>query len=106
MDYPHPYITLIAMGMSMCRTHMQPVSVIGTRLRLTWLSRIRAHTTAGEQRTALDKILTDADHAGQVFITDEDARPFGSAHPRAHLWDNGDDPAAELDVCLRCVQQR
>ena len=35
-----------------------------------------------------------------MFITDEDARPFGSAHPRAHLWDNGSDPAAELDRVL------
>ena len=28
------------------------------------------------------------------------ARPFGSAHPHAHLWDNGSDPAAELDRVL------
>ena len=46
------------------------------------------------------RFLHDADRAGQVFITDEDARPFGSAHPRAHLWDNGNDPAAELDRVL------
>ncbi len=31
-----------------------------------------------------------------LYITDEDARPFGSAHPRAHLWDNGTDDADEL----------
>ena len=37
---------------------------------------------------------------GQIFITDEDARPFGSAHPHAHLWDNGADPAAELKRVL------
>ena len=55
---------------------------------------------------ALGKILTDADHRGQVFITDEDARPFGSAQPHAHLWDNGADPAAELAGCLRCGRLR
>ena len=49
---------------------------------------------------ALANILADADKAGQVFITDEDARPAGSAHPAAHLWDNGSDPAAELDRVL------
>lgn len=35
-----------------------------------------------------------------TFITDEDARPLGGAHPHAHLWDNGTDPAAELDRVL------
>ena len=48
----------------------------------------------------MNKILSDADRAGQVFITDEDARPLSSAHPQAHLWDNGNDPAAELDRVL------
>ena len=31
-----------------------------------------------------------------IFITDKDARPLGSAHPKAHLWDNGKDPVSEL----------
>jgi hypothetical protein len=35
------------------------------------------------------------------FITDEDARPLGSAHPHAHLWDNGPDPAVELERILK-----
>jgi len=29
-------------------------------------------------------------------LTDQDARPFGSAHPQAHLWDNGGDATSEL----------
>ena len=33
---------------------------------------------------------------GVTFITDQDARPAGSAHPQVHLWDNGADVAAEL----------
>ncbi len=31
------------------------------------------------------------------FMSDADARPAGSAHPRAHLWDNGKDAAFALD---------
>ena len=29
-------------------------------------------------------------------MSDQDARPMGSAHPKAHLWDNGNDPIEEL----------
>jgi len=32
-----------------------------------------------------------------TFISDQDARPAGSAHPNVHLWDNGASAAAELD---------
>ena len=30
-------------------------------------------------------------------FSDEDARPAGSAHPQASLWDNGPDPVTELE---------
>ena len=32
-----------------------------------------------------------------MFITDEDARPAGGAHPQAHLWDSGTNAADELN---------
>jgi hypothetical protein len=35
-----------------------------------------------------------------VYMTDEDARPFSSASPIDHLWDNGADPADELNRIL------
>jgi len=101
MDYPHPLFTLDSSG------HLDSSHAYGTAIgdwdKITINYGYRefpAGTTPEAQSAALAKILTDADHAGQVFITDEDARPFGSAHPRAHLWDNGDDPAAELDRVL------
>jgi hypothetical protein len=33
---------------------------------------------------------------GLTFLTDQDARPVGSAHPQTHLWDNGADAVTEL----------
>jgi hypothetical protein len=82
MDYPHPYITIDASG------HID-------------LSHAYAANIGGWDKVAIAYgYRSDADHAGQVYITDEDARPFGSAHPHAHLWDNGSDPAAELDRVL------
>jgi hypothetical protein len=50
---------------------------------------------AGEAK-ALGDILTRARARGITFLTDQDARPAGSLHPSAHLWDNGSAPAAEL----------
>ncbi len=101
MDYPHPYMTLDSNG------HVDVSHAYATgigdwdKVSINYGYReFSPHLTADEQQTALNKILTDADHAGQVFITDEDARPFGSAHPHAHLWDNGADPAAELERVL------
>src|ERR1019366_8271507 len=34
------------------------------------------------------------------YITDEDARPLGGAHPSAHLWDNGPNAPEELTRIL------
>jgi hypothetical protein len=101
MDYPHPYITLDSSG-KIDISHAYAVNIGDwDKVAIDYGYReLSPGMSTGEQRAALDKILRDADHAGQTFITDEDARPFGSAHPRAHLWDNGNDPAAELDRVL------
>jgi hypothetical protein len=40
-------------------------------------------------RQELDKILDDAFSRGQMYLSDDDARPPGSASPVAHLWDVG-----------------
>ena len=101
MDYPHPYITVDSKG-QIDLSHAYAVNIGDwDKVAIDYGYReFGAHTTPAEEKAALDKILSDADRAGQVFITDEDARPFGSAHPRAHLWDNGNDPASELDRVL------
>ncbi len=50
---------------------------------------------------ALDAIITEGERAGITFLSDQDARPLGSAHPQTHLWDNGADAVAELERMLR-----
>src|SRR5262249_28585610 len=44
---------------------------------------------APDERTALDKILSDAFSSGLLFLTDQDARPPGSSSSVAHIWDTG-----------------
>jgi hypothetical protein len=44
----------------------------------------------------LDRIVQEGLANGMLFISDQDARPAGAAHPLANLWDNGPDPVAML----------
>ncbi|MGI4831669.1 MAG: zinc-dependent metalloprotease [Janthinobacterium lividum] len=101
MDYPHPYISLDKAG-QIDLSHAYAVNIGDwDKVAINYGYRQFAPgTTSTAEHAALSKILSDADKRGQIFITDEDARPFGSAHPHAHLWDNGADPAAELNRVL------
>ncbi len=99
MDYPHPYVTLDANGR--IDTSHAYAAHIGDWDKVAIDYGYRQFAANAHVDTALRTILTDADHRGQIFITDEDARPFGSAQPHAHLWDNGPDPAAELTRVLQ-----
>jgi hypothetical protein len=49
-----------------------------------------------DESKELSKIVEAGVAAGMLFLSDDDARPAGAAHPLASLWDNGDDPIAML----------
>jgi hypothetical protein len=49
-----------------------------------------------DERAELQKIVAEGLAQGLIFLTDHDARPPGASHPRANLWDNGNDMVAEL----------
>jgi hypothetical protein len=53
-----------------------------------------------DEQKALDAILQENISRGLIFLTDEDARPEGSASPLAHLWDNGADATEGLKSSL------
>ena len=101
MDYPQPLVTLDANGQIDLKHAYATGIGAWDKVAIDYGYRQFAPgITADQEQAALRQILSDADHAGQVYLTDEDARPFGSASPRAHLWDNGSDPAAELNRVL------
>ena len=97
MDYPHPYITL-KNGIPDL-SHAYPVG-IGVWDKVAIDYGYRQFPAGGDERGALNQILAKSEATGLLYITDEDARPLGSAHPHAHLWDNGADPADELTRIL------
>ncbi len=99
MDYPHPWITLDKNGVPDLSSAY--ASNIGIWDKVTINYGYRQFSTAANERFELDAILNDATKSGLVYISDEDARPAGGAHPFAHLWDNGQDAAEELIRILK-----
>lgn len=101
MDYPHPYITLDGKGVPDL-SHAYAVNIgVWDKVSIDYGYRQFAPgLSASEEHAALNVILAAAQTKGIPYITDQDARPLGSAHPKAHLWDNGPDAATELDRIL------
>jgi hypothetical protein len=99
MDYPHPWVTLDAKGRpDLSKAYATGIGAWDKVAIQYGYSEFKAGT---DEHAALDGILGDAQKKRIYFITDQDARPLGGAHPHAHLWDNGADPAVELDRILK-----
>jgi hypothetical protein len=98
MDYPHPWITLEDGVPDLSKAYAVNIGV-WDKVAINY--GYRQFPDSALESVELDKILSDATRSGLQYITDEDARPPGSAHPQAHLWDNGPDAAAELTRIMK-----
>ena len=98
MDYPHPWITLDRNGVPDL-SQAYPVN-IGEWDKVSIDYGYRQFASPADEAAGLERILRDSARTGLVFITDADARAVSSAHPYAHMWDNGADPAVELERLL------
>lgn len=98
MDYPHPVATLADGKIDLSRAYD---SKIGNwdKVAITWGYQHFPEGTNEEE--ALDKIIQNSLKQGLTFLSDQDARSPGSAHPYAHLWDNGKDAADELNRVMQ-----
>ncbi len=95
MDYPAP---LVRIGQD-DRLDLTDAYAVGAgeydKFAITWLY---SHFPDGvDEKAALEEIIRDGLRRGIRFLTDQDARPPGAAHPLAALWDNGSDPVAALE---------
>lgn len=52
------------------------------------------------KEAALNNVIEEAIDEGLLYISDADARPAGGAHPKAHLWDNGENAVDQLHHIL------
>lgn len=92
MDYPHPMIGLNANGDIDITKAFEVGIGEWDKVAVTW----GYGEFAGDEKKQLDSVLVAARARGLTFLTDQDARPVGSASPDTHLWDNGADATAEL----------
>jgi hypothetical protein len=98
MEYPAPWITLGKDGIPDL-SHAYPVNIgIWDKTAIDY--GYRQFPPKADEHAELNKILAASEKTGMVFMTDEDARPFSSASPIDHLWDNGSDAATELERIL------
>lgn len=101
MDYPHPYVTIKDGKLDFSDAYD---TKIGAWDKVSIAYGYQDFADGVDEDKALDEILRKAYHEdGLSFLSDQDARPQGSAHPRAHLWDNGNNAADEL---LRVLEVR
>ncbi|SRR5579871_348826 len=99
MDYPPPTVKLLPSG----EIDLSDAYAVGIgewdKVSITWgYSDFPAGTN---ERKQLDDILDKARGRGLIFLTDQDARPPGSAHPSTHLWDSGTNAVDELNRLLK-----
>lgn len=94
MDYPHPYVTLDENGKPNFANAYD--DKIGAWDKRTVLYGYQDFPKGTNEAEALQQILEENREMGLQYISDQDARPTGGAHPAAHLWDNGNSPTEEL----------
>ena len=95
MDYPHPLIKFSKNKVDLSEAYDKGIGE-WDKLAINWGYR----EFQSNEQDQLNKILQDGYKNDIYFISDQDSRPQGSAHPRSHLWDNGLDAADELNRML------
>ncbi|HEV8515349.1 MAG TPA: zinc-dependent metalloprotease [Cyclobacteriaceae bacterium] len=94
MDYPHPIAKLVNGKIDLSEAYD---TKIGEFDKVSIAFGYQDFPQGTDEAKALNDIVQNSLKAGMTFLSDQDARPLGGAHPYAHLWDNGKDPADELN---------
>src|SRR5204863_3961206 len=89
MDYPAPLVEIKNGKLDLSNAYARGIGAYD-KFAITY-AYAQFRPGANEQ-AELARIVEDGVARGMLFLTDQDARPFGAANPLANLWDNGDDP--------------
>ena len=98
MDYPHPLVAIASDG-SLDLSDAYATG-IGEWDKVAIEYGYSDFAPGTDEKAARNEIIQKARTRGLIFLTDQDARPTGSAHPQTHLWDNGKNAVDELDRVL------
>ena len=94
MDYPHPVAKILNGKIDLSQAYD---TKIGEFDKISIAFGYQDFVQGTNEEVALDGIIQKSLKAGFTFLSDQDARPTGGAHPFTHLWDNGKDPVDELN---------
>ena len=97
MDYPHPLIKIGDDG----AIDLSGAYATGIGEWDKFTIRYGYSEFSENVKENLTEIIEEYLAKGLKFISDSDARAPGGAHPFAHLWDNGEDAADELNRVLK-----
>ncbi|WP_374575136.1 zinc-dependent metalloprotease [Phenylobacterium sp.] len=98
MDYPPPRIKLTDGKIDLSDAYAVGIGD-WDKFTVDWLYGTVPAGAAGQ--AALDAKARAMVASGRRFIDDVDGRPLGVGQPWASLWDDGVDPAAELDRMMK-----
>jgi hypothetical protein len=102
MDYPHPNIEIQDGKISIANAYEVG---IGDWDKVTVAYAYSDFPEVINEKKALNSILNQSADEGHRFISDQDARPIGGAHPKAHLWDNAKLATDELNHLMKIRKQ-
>lgn len=94
MDYPHPVVKLTNGKIDLSQAYDDK---IGAFDKVSIAYGYQDFPAGTDESKALNDIIQQSLKAGLTFLSDQDGRPVGGAHPYTHLWDNGRDAAEELN---------
>ncbi len=97
MDYPHPVVKITNGKLDLSDAYDQKIGAFD-KVSITY--GYQDFPEGVNEEEALEKIIQNSLKNGLTFLSDQDARPRGGAHPFAHLWDNGNSPEEELNHLL------
>ncbi len=98
MDYPAPWVKIDAAdkidlsdayAKGICARDNQAILYLNTEF------------PEDQEDAGLEAIVEETLSRGMLYLSDQDARPLGSSHPLANLWDNGPDPIAGLEQAIQ-----
>lgn len=101
MDYPHPIAKLVNGKIDLSEAYDTKIGVFD---KVSIAYGYQYFPSGIDEDKALNDIIQKSLKNGLTFLSDQDARPQGGAHPYTHLWDNGKDPVEELNRVMEIRQ--
>ncbi|MCL1048599.1 zinc-dependent metalloprotease [Shewanella abyssi] len=93
MDYPHPMITINGGKIDITQPYDEGIGVWD---KYTVAYGYGEYSDQEQEKTALTDMRADVERQGLRYIGEADSRSAGASNAYASLWDNGNDPVAEL----------